>query len=223
MSIDTRGGVLVANNYINAVVNSNNWQAYGPAYQALGIFNHSSLSNVSCSIINNTIINNSNYVNGYSAGLVIRYYSNTAILNNVISGSCPDNTFYAYGLWTATSSTGSPFVSHNIIKSSNSNYVTNVPLNNELNYQQTGPGTLDAFGRAAAGNTFCINKGLYTGQYYDIDLTRNDIGTYGGPFSIDNYITNTGGKGRVFFIDVPHQISNINQLINIKAGAASKF
>lgn len=208
-SIDTRGGCLITNNYFRFDVPVNSWSTLG-ANHPLGLFGHNSSNNIKATISNNYIQNASN-----GMAITLRYFSNTSVVNNVlISGG--------YGIWDVSGSSGTPFISHNIINAV-SNQISNIGFNNELNYTNTGPGTFDTFGRAAANNNFCINKGIYTGQYYDLDLTRNDLGTYGGPFSIDNYITNTGGKGRVFFIDVPHQISNINQLINIKAGAASKF
>jgi hypothetical protein len=100
-----------------------------------------------------------------------------------------------------------------------------VGVNNEFN--QYGAyslfGSIDAYGRPTAGNTSCINKGMYLGQYYDIDLTRNDVGTYGGPYSIDNYLTSSTSKGRAVYINVPHQLNSINQQINIKATGVSKF
>ena len=33
-----------------------------------------------------------------------------------------------------------------------------------------------------------INQGNNSIEYYDIDMTRNDMGTYGGPNSWDNFI-----------------------------------
>lgn len=216
-SIDTRGGMLISNNYFSANIGNGNWNQAGA--NILSIYGHSNANNVITTISNNTLIN-THTSNQTAMALVLRYYSNTRVFNNIFASNACCGA--AYAIYDATSSSGTPFISHNILQASNTN-ASNINLNNELNYLNTGYGSIDTYGRAAAGNSLCINKGLYTGQYYDIDLTRNDIGTYGGPFSIDNYITNTGGKGRVFFIDVPHQISNINQLINIKAGAASKF
>ena len=217
-SIDTRGGVLVSNNYFRFDTQTNSWNVLGPNH-ALGLFNHNSNINIKAVISNNYIQNFGSCSNSSSFALVPRFYSNTSIINNVIwtSNQCAGSN---YGIHDPGGSSGTPFISHNLIVSSNT---INISVNNELNYYNIGPGAFDTYGRAAAGNTNCINKGLYLGQYYDIDLTRNDLGTYGGPFSIDNFIGASTGKGRVFWIDVPHQLSNINQLININAGAASKF
>jgi hypothetical protein len=216
-SVDTRGGMLISNNYFTANIGNNQWN--NPGANILSIYNHSTANNVITTISNNTIIN-THTSNQIAMALVVRYYSNTRIYNNIFASTACCGA--AYAIHDAGGSTGTPFISHNIFQATNIN-ANNINFNNELNYNNTGYGSIDGFGRASAGNTLCINKGLYPGQYYDIDLTRNDIGTYGGPFSIDNYITSSTGKGRVFWIDVPHQLSNINQLININAGAASKF
>ena len=45
-------------------------------------------------------------------------------------------------------------------------------------------------------------------QYYDIDLTRNDIGTFGGPYSIDNYWNTATGRARVYDLNMPFEIWN---------------
>ena len=37
-------------------------------------------------------------------------------------------------------------------------------------------------------------------------MTINDIGTYGGPYSIDNYINTTNGKARIYDLDIPFEI-----------------
>ena len=119
-------------------------------------------------------------------------------------------------------------ISHNYINAVNASAanICTIPFNNELNYTSTTAnayGTIDTWGRAASGNTNLINKGNYLGQYYDIDLTRNDIGTYGGPYSIDNYLAGGVSKGKVLFIDIQHQLTNLNQILNAKAAAGSKF
>lgn len=218
--ISTRGGLLLTNNYFQADIASLNNSS--PSGNVLNISNTSSSNNVKTVISNNSIINVGASTGNASAAriaLFLKYFPNTSVVNNIISASgqcCNSN----YGILDLGGSSGIPFISHNSINAGQPN---NINLNNELNYINLGYGAIDAFGRASAGNTLCINKGIYLGQYYDIDLTRNDLGTYGGPFSIDNYITTSTSKGRVFWVDVPHQLSNINQLINISAGAATKF
>ncbi len=151
--------------------------------------------------------------------------ANVQLLNNV----CYSTTVSApvYGVYNSNT-TGQPLISHNYINAVNaaSANICTIPFNNELNYTSTTAnayGTIDTWGRAASGNENLINKGNYLGQYYDIDLTRNDIGTYGGPYSIDNYLAGGVSKGKVLFIDIQHQLTNLNQILNAKAAAGSKF
>jgi hypothetical protein len=52
-------------------------------------------------------------------------------------------------------------------------------------------------------------------EYYDLDLTRGDIGCYGGSYSLDNYFPITGSS-RVFNVDMPFGLTTGGTL-NIKA------
>lgn len=183
---------------------------------------------------------------GFSACIITPRYNNTLIVNNILglnpTFSNGSNTQVLYCNCNSASvsmsnsvsiycpiGSGQPLISHNIFANAfgtaPSNNFSSVSVNNEFNQYGNYSyfGTIDAYGRAAAGNSNCINKGLYLGQYYDIDLTRNDVGTYGGPYSIDNFIGTSTSKGRVTYINVPHQLSNINQQININATGISKF
>ena len=64
--------------------------------------------------------------------------------------------------------------------------------------------TVDQYGRSLSASA--VDKGAPNLENYDIDLTRNDIGTFGGPFSIDNYINTATGKARVYHLDIPFEI-----------------
>lgn len=66
------------------------------------------------------------------------------------------------------------------------------------------PPVIDNYGRS--NDIGQINKGIASIEYYDINLTRNDIGTYGGPRSINNYIDTASGNGRVYDLNIPFQI-----------------
>ena len=147
------------------------------------------------------------------------------IVNNLIY-SDEDLGSSTYGIYNNGTATGNPFISHNYINTRNSNNFNAFSENNELNYksnQSFAYGSIDTWGRAASGNTELINKGNYLGEYYDIDLTRNDIGTYGGPYTIDNYLTSGNGKGKVLYINIKHQLTNLNQILNVKGSAGAKF
>lgn len=62
----------------------------------------------------------------------------------------------------------------------------------------------DADGRGT--DATAIDAGSPSIQYYDIDLTRNDRGTFGGPYSIDNYLEPLTGNARVYDLNMPFEI-----------------
>ena len=217
---------LIANNYFanNYGLTNIYWGDPGH-FNALSIRNHNQGANAYLTIVNNTILN-TNSSNNTKMGVAITQcgtVSNIKILNNLIGsiGSSGTN----YGIWFDSHS-GQAYMSHNYITTVGSNNFSNMTFNNELNYTANTAnayGSIDTWGRAASGNTQLINKGNYLGEYYDIDLTRNDIGTYGGPYTIDNYLTSGNGKGKVLYINIKHQLTNLNQILNVKGSAGAKF
>ena len=222
---------LIANNYfLNDNFSVNSW--WSPGVCALGIGYHNPNANAILGIYNNTIINAGASGNGsVRMALAVNNNFNNAnikIVNNIIYSGHQSGGTAAYALWYLNTS-GTPFISHNSIfyyASVGGGGTTNYSTNNELNYMGynfNGYGSIDTWGRASSGNTLLIDKGNYLGEYYDINLTRNDIGTYGGPYSIDNYINTSNSKAGVLYINMPHTLTNINQLINVKASAGSKF
>lgn len=64
--------------------------------------------------------------------------------------------------------------------------------------------TVDRYGRSLSASA--VDQGAPSLENYDIDLTRNDIGTFGGPYSIDNYINTATGKARVYQLEIPFEI-----------------
>lgn len=220
---DSRESALIANNYF---YNDNNNGAYwgDPGTgNALSIRGHNQSSSRPLYIFNNTITNT-----GVGTGTRMAIaLTNCGTLNNVriVNNLCYASGTTSYGIWAETYS-GLPYISHNYINLNGWTNYSNLSFNNELNYTSSTAnafGSIDTWGRAASGNANLINRGNYLGQYYDIDLTRNDIGTYGGPYSIDNYLAGGVSKGKVLFIDIQHQLTNLNQILNAKAAAGSKF
>jgi len=67
-----------------------------------------------------------------------------------------------------------------------------------------GATTVDALGRATTAAA--IDAGAPDLIYYDIDVTRDDQGTYGGPYSIDNYTNTASGSARIFDLNMPFEI-----------------
>jgi hypothetical protein len=199
--VDTKECFLICNNYL--LNGSNVWSI------DVGNRNNAGVS----------IIQNNSCFSNY--GITTHAFSNTKIVNNIIWNA---NNITGQTLNNSNAGGSVPFISHNIFR-----YGLNIigfNLNNELNYfanNNTNYALVDSWGRASSGNTLLIDKGNYLGEYYDINLTRNDIGTYGGPYSIDNYINASTSKAGVLYINMPHTLTNINQLINVKASAGSKF
>jgi O-acetylhomoserine/O-acetylserine sulfhydrylase-like pyridoxal-dependent enzyme len=75
-------------------------------------------------------------------------------------------------------------------------------------------------GKALSGAV--IDGGKNEASSYDIDMTRNDLGTYGGPYSMENYWDSTAtGKARIYHLDMPSEIWP-GQTPTIKASAVHK-
>ena len=222
---DSKECGVIANNYFsNASASPSGYWGDPGNGNALSIRGHNQASNAYLSIVNNTIINNGGS-GGTRMALAITNcgtVSNIKIINNLV---CAFGGSTNYGVWFETYS-GLPFISHNYINTQNNANYCNLSFNNELNYTSAtlnAFGSIDTWGRASSGNTNLINKGNYLGEYYDIDLTRNDIGTYGGPYCIDNYLTSGTGKGKVLYVNIKHQLTNLNQILNVKGSAGAKF
>lgn len=80
------------------------------------------------------------------------------------------------------------------------------------------PGNLTFVNVAGSQNT--VNAGNPGAEYTDIDLTRNDRGRLGGPYSILNYNPTTNpsnGKAFIFDLDIPTTLQATSQPVNIRA------
>ncbi|MCB9233979.1 MAG: hypothetical protein H6581_20150 [Bacteroidia bacterium] len=66
---------------------------------------------------------------------------------------------------------------------------------------------------------FGQNTGNPNTEFLDLDLTRNDRGTYGGPFSWENYRPNppSDGRARVWFLEMPSKIYDLGGTTVVKA------
>ncbi|MFN8286179.1 MAG: hypothetical protein U0V74_05470 [Chitinophagales bacterium] len=76
-------------------------------------------------------------------------------------------------------------------------------------------------GKVTSGNGG-IDAGKPGVNFMDIDLTRSDMGPYGGPYSQDQYWdTNNpqGGRARVFLLNMPASIYSLTTPVTIKANA----
>jgi len=55
-------------------------------------------------------------------------------------------------------------------------------------------------------------------EYYDLDLTRNDIGPYGGPYSLENFFPtdSANGRARIYNLNIPSEIWSGNISVQSK-------
>lgn len=129
--------------------------------------------------------------------------SYTEVLNNLILG-----TSSAYGsIYNANGTIAASYNVSNIAMHPTSLDACSCNVINSMT-------TLDAFGRPQAGSD-AINGGSPDFSYYDLDLSINDAGAYGGSFTLDNFFPLTGST-RVFMVLAPRRV-NVSGTINIKA------
>jgi hypothetical protein len=213
-NLNTSQFFYFSNNYITFGTNYNN------GYPACGIYvtGVKNSSNGRNTIFNNTITrgsntggwnNNARYGISVSGAPASTYVD---IMNNIILG-------LGYGIDIGIDAGGSS----GVVSSSYAfmNGVTtpfSVVANDGTNNLATNV-TLDAEGRPAVISDV-INAGNSDSTYYDIDLTRNDVGCYGGSFTLDNYFPFTG-SARVYFMLVPRRIT-VGNTLNIKAESFDK-
>jgi hypothetical protein len=169
---------------------------------------------------NYNIIANNTFYYDYTEGVAIEYHSNTKITNNFFYVSNSSSNTWA--LVATGGYNGTPFVSYNYANNNTNNANhnrTNVPYGLEYNcFGNCNEGNYSVGGR---GKVNTPNTGNYLGQYNDIDLTRNDVGTYGGPHSIDNFWDQpnpNNSKARINFLNLPHFFTTPGT-IDLKGGA----
>ena len=185
-------------------------------------------------ILNNTFIKHNNGYYNYGNNLYFhngKDYSNTNVYNNFFHHSYTSSSSSTRNKHigeTSISAQYQPIIQYNVFscyysQSGGVYWNSSLHSSNYNNYLESSSGytyrTTD--GKITVG-TNAINKGNPSIQYYDIDMTRNDLGTYGGPFTWENYHdTTSNGRGRVFNLDMPFEIW-MGQTPTIKADAVHK-
>ena len=81
---------------------------------------------------------------------------------------------------------------------------------------------IDSNLRLVGYDSLIIDQGPPEPQYSDVDLTRNDIGIYGGAFPFSNFWGPDRGKSKVVWVEFPKRIGMPNEKIQIKATGTSK-
>ena len=184
------------------------------------------LNSGTSNILNNTFVSTNSYVaHGNNLYFESNYdYSNINVFNNyfVHNGNYNNSTYNKHIGGNYISSNNQPMILYNVFVSnygSNGGVYWNTNLSNSNNNQTvtfTGNTYNNSTGKVTAGAG--INEGNNGIQFYDIDMTRNDVGTYGGPFSWDNFHNTATGKARIFNLDVPSEVW-MGQSPNLKADA----
>jgi hypothetical protein len=190
----------ISNNYLTKL------STYSDCYGIRFYIHKTSTVGTNC-IYNNTI-NNPNQ-NG-STFYPIQIVSNTSgvfdIKNNI---SYTPNLGGGYNVYSFTATPtvgfsynfGAPGTLSGIVN----NGTNNLNSNSSINYTT---------GQLNAGSDG-INGGYPDLTFYDLDLTVNDVGAYGGSFSLTNFHPITGAA-RVYFVKAPRTVLQSGTL-NIKA------
>jgi hypothetical protein len=193
----------VSNNYITSP-NATSACSYG----LYGIFLYDAQNSA---LTKNTIYNNTFYTSasGYVYGIYVYSHpasANTEIFNNLIlNPNATSECLYVY------SNNGNLAFSFNYAKTSIYN-LTNDGTNN-LNTNTTINLTNGQLNTGSDG----INGGYPDPTFYDLDLTVNDVGAYGGSFSLSNFYPVTGAA-RVYFVNAPRTVLQSGTL-NIRANS----
>lgn len=184
-----------------------------------------------------------NYVASYGMSVSnIKTGSTNEIRNNVFN----NGTYSALYIDVATGSSATFSVLNNVLTTTTtlSNYAevhnnntlgaTVYAFNNATTFGFTTIGTAAASGNLTTPITFSssnytatgaalINAGVADDDYADIDLTRNDIGNFGGSDSWSNYWpTNVGNKPQVNYLLTPRRIYTGTQEMNAQGSGYSK-
>jgi hypothetical protein len=214
------------NEIVPKIIIANNFFIYPPDFSNKQIRYDGSHGNLN--ILNNTFIyNNENGIhdassNYYSWGYVIE---SDAIVTEIIN-----NLFFVPGAFGSGYATSFNFPSGSevLIFKNNANPHNQSDQFNELpasiiiedNYWNSGANALDLneYGGMFNSNDN-INMGSQEIQYQDIDNSINDLGTWGGPYSYENYNKSTLlGKAQIFDLEIPSSIYALPGVnVNIKA------
>lgn len=185
------------------------WLTYGSGTVNYGIYvstSKNSLAGVN-TCINNTVLKAASAYTAYY--FVTNANSMTEIQNNMYSG--PN---YSYNLYT----TGGSFSVHYNYFTTPSFYgFTNDGTNTTLTNT-----TINGEGLNTNLLSNSINGGNPDSAYADINLTRNDVGCYGGSYTLDNFFPISANDwARVILVTAPRRVM-VNAAINVKATGFDK-
>ena len=166
-------------------------------------------------IYNNTLkVNTGSVSSGYSIyNLWIAGVGSSAIIevmNNLLDFAATASGPTWNGFYCATGN-GQRNIYYNVIDNSSvlDNQIsgswtvnTNNIINTSVSVGSTG----------VPSGTVATDKGNPAQPFYDIDLTPNDAGCYGGSFTQDNYFPQFAGAAKIWYVDHPFNIRQGNTL-----------
>ncbi len=217
MWINTKASLRVFNNYFRCDMDNGNTSGYEYVQGGSKVWTEHGINWVALLYIENCNSERLNFIENnsmhafdfspyYPSYIKIENNSKFNIVNNYMMWNNNDVTKTICG-----GDQDNSFISHNHWYTGNSYCYPEV--NNEYNKNEHCD-SFDSFGR----NQCSSNDGHYLPKYNDIDLSRNDTGTDGGSYSINNY-ENQSGDARIYYLDVPNFV-NLPQEINIKGSGA---
>lgn len=165
----------------------------------------------------NTVVNNTLYSAGYMWMAIYEYslYSNSYndVFNNLIMSTLSSS--YGGIYWGTTSSFNA--MSYNYIKSTTGG-LTGLANDGTNNLNTNAASFFDADNGSLLAGADAINAGYGDSAFYDLDVTRNDVGCYGGSFSFGQFHPMNLGASRITYMLAPRRVT-IGQSVNIKASA----
>jgi hypothetical protein len=191
----------MSNNYVNT--NQNN--VSGPA--AIVISNHFYSATTKNLMINNSLLSyNSNTtpigtINLSTPGDRSNIWLYNNIMMNAYSSGATTAAFTAYG-----TGTGQAQAIYNYMRGSLPGAVLN-QVSGNTNITAGAIVSMDAYGRSTDA-TLVVDQGSPAIEFYDIDLTRNNRGSGGGGFTVENFLAAGAGRARVYNLMMPSEIWN---------------
>ena len=215
------------NNLLNNTFQNSANQGSG----ATNLVLHHNFQHYQTVILNNIFLlkNSSGLVDGNQHIGVSQYYNQTPITLNTSDAPklVRNNAFLNdLGINSVKSSVyvyarlliGSPFTGATGFDIDSINYINSFPTNSDFLLIDVAPLFINV-NNSGKVITELIDAGENFPKYYDIDLTRNDLGTFGGPYSWDNYWNTNNGRARIYELEAPFELPP-NQTFNIKSSAS---
>jgi len=168
-------------------------------------------------IINNSFKRNTSSITSYGVYLTsINTNGVLKIFNNLFDGY---NSGTAYGFYFTTMSAGHVFVSYNFFDSGYDYTFTGLSNDGTNNISATF--VMDATSGQPTSGTYA-DAGHPDLMYYDHNLTRNDLGCYGGSMSAVNFFpSGDANNNRVYMLNIPSSVYTGNS-IRVKAESFDK-